>query len=99
VKVEYAFETARVRLYLPQFGETWFFVDHDTTVERFTNQIKQDDSFVKDVTLLVQNTQTGQFQELRDPAEKIYAHLVSHSDRKFYIKLNDNVHEIPTVGG
>ena len=99
MKVEYAFETARVRLYLPQFGETWFFVDHDTTVERFTNQIKEDDSFVKDVTLLVQNTQTGQFQELRDPTEKIYAHLVSHSDRKFYIKLNDNVHEIPTVGG
>jgi hypothetical protein len=59
VKVEYAFETARVRLYLPRYGETWFFVDHDTTVERFTDQIKQDDSFVKDVTLLVQNTQTG----------------------------------------
>jgi hypothetical protein len=26
-KVEYAFETARVRLYLPNWGETWFFVD------------------------------------------------------------------------
>jgi hypothetical protein len=99
VKVEYAFETARVRLYLPQYGETWFFVDHDTSVERFTSQIKQDDSFVKDVTLLVKNTQTGQFQELRDPAEKIYTHLVSHTDSKFYIKLNDNFHEIPTVGG
>ena len=35
VKVEYAFETARVRLYLPQLGETWFFVDRKTTLGQF----------------------------------------------------------------
>jgi hypothetical protein len=29
--VEYAFETARVKLYLPQFGETWYFVSKDKT--------------------------------------------------------------------
>jgi len=28
LKVEYAFETARVKLYLPLRGETWFYVDN-----------------------------------------------------------------------
>ena len=73
-------------------------MDRDTTLEKFISQIKMDDSFVKEVSILVANTQTGSYLELSDQNEEIYQHLVAHSNRKLYIKLNDNMHEIPTVG-
>ena len=98
VKVEYAFETARVKLYLPQYGETWFFVDKNTTIEEFRKQVQLDDSFVKDVKFYVKNPQTGGKSEINDQGDKLYGHLVGHEYRKLYIQLNDNIHAIPTVG-
>lgn len=38
VKVEFALETARVRLHLPFKGETWFFVDNKTTLKDFAER-------------------------------------------------------------
>jgi hypothetical protein len=35
LKVEYAFETARVKLYLPVRGETWFYIDSKQTLKDF----------------------------------------------------------------
>jgi hypothetical protein len=52
VKVEYAFETVRVRIYLPQWGETWFFIDKTTTLEDFLAQVKKEDSFLTNVAIL-----------------------------------------------
>ena len=49
VKVEYAFETARIRLYLPLKGETWFFVDNNVTLKGFQDQCKTEDSYLTDV--------------------------------------------------
>lgn len=44
VRVEYAFETARVRLYLPSNGETWFFIDQKTTMEEFVQACEKEDT-------------------------------------------------------
>lgn len=52
VKVEYAFETARVRVYLPSKGDTWFFIDETTTVEGFKEQIKKEDSLISTLYIL-----------------------------------------------
>jgi hypothetical protein len=52
VKVEYAFETVRVRIYLPQWGETWFFIDKSTTLEDFLGQVRKEDNFLTNVAIL-----------------------------------------------
>jgi hypothetical protein len=57
VKIEYAFETARLRIYLPSGGETWFFVDKNQTVKDFLNQCKSEDSYLKEINIVGKNHQ------------------------------------------
>ena len=52
MKVEYAFESARARLYLPSIGETWFFVDQRTSMKDFKEKLAQEDQHVKEVKFL-----------------------------------------------
>jgi hypothetical protein len=59
--------------------------------------VRTDDSFVKNVEFLTIDEKGA--QGAVKEGEKIYEQLVAHEHRKFYIKINDNVHEIPTVGG
>jgi hypothetical protein len=55
VKVEYAFESARARLYLPSIGETWFFVDQKTSMKEFKDKLILEDKHVKEVKFLDTN--------------------------------------------
>lgn len=61
--------------------------------------MQTDDNFVKTVSFFNHNPQTGVTNELKNEADEIYNHLVVHDYCKFYIRINDNIHEIPTVGG
>ena len=65
-KVEYAFETARVRLYLPNWGETWFFVDGQTTISNFKAQCKSEDNFVKDIRFFTKEINSESLVEVTD---------------------------------
>lgn len=55
LKVEYAFETARIRLYLPSKGETWFFVDDSLTLKDFKEQVKAEDKHATHIQILDAN--------------------------------------------
>lgn len=100
VKIEYAFETVRVRIYLPQWGETWFFIDKSTTVEEFLQQVKKEDDFLTTVSLWDSDQKTNEKKECKHNQKnlKIYDVLTSYDKVKHYIQLNDNFHLIPSVG-
>jgi hypothetical protein len=85
VKVEYAFETVRVRIYLPQWGETWFFIDKTTTLEDFLAQVKKEDSFLTNVAIL--EFKNGQKEACtHDPkTTKIYDLMTSHAKNMHYL--------------
>jgi hypothetical protein len=55
IKVEYAFETARVRLYLPSIGETWLFVDPQMSLKEFKDYCMAEDKNVLDLKFLDQD--------------------------------------------
>ena len=81
VKVEYAFETVRVRIYLPQWGETWFFIDRNTTVEEFLAQVRKEDQFLTEVGLWETDSKSSgkKVKCSHDPkTTKIYNLLTSH---------------------
>ena len=52
MKVEYAFESARARVYLPTFGETWFSVSQRMTTREFLDEIKSQDPHVEEVHIV-----------------------------------------------
>ena len=85
VKVEYAFETVRVRIYLPQWGETWFFIDKSTTLEDFLGQVRKEDNFLTNVAIL--EFKNGQKETCtHDPkTTKIYDLLTTHDKSKHYL--------------
>jgi len=97
VKVEYAFETARVRLYLPQWGETWFYLDRHTTIAQFKKQCLEEDSFVKTVDFQKASSD-GNHQAINDDETPLYNILTSQDKDQLFLKINDNVHLFPTVG-
>lgn len=79
VKVEYAFETARLRLYLPQQGDTWFFTDRATTLGDLKAQCKTEDTLVQEVKFLEE--QNGMVKEISDE-ENLYTRLTAHNHQK-----------------
>ena len=85
VKVEYAFETVRVRIYLPQWGETWFFIDKNTTLEDFLDQVNKEDKFLTNVAIM--EFKNGQKESCtHDPkTTKIYDLLTSHEKSIHYL--------------
>ncbi len=88
VKVEYAFETVRVRIYLPQWGETWFFIDKSTTVEDFLEQVRKEDDFLTSIALLESDFKNDSKKVpcAHDPKKTlIYDVLTSHQKIKHYL--------------
>lgn len=90
MKIEYAFETARVRLYLPTGGETWFFVDKKQTVQAFKEQCQSEDPYLKSINLLTHSN--GSYTELPNEVS-LYDLLTGESP--LYAQINDNIHEFP----
>ena len=92
MKVEFALETARVRLHLPFKGETWFFVDSKTTLKDFTERCLEEDALVKDLRILDERQQEFRNQE----AVSLYS-LLTIDKQQVYVKINDNLHAFPRV--
>jgi hypothetical protein len=88
VKVEYAFETARVRLYLPSKGETWFFIDSTTTVQSFKDQIMKEDALIENFDLL-----DGKREQIKGSSEDSLYSVISREDSaEIFIKINNHLH-------
>ena len=47
--MEYAFETARLKLFLPSKGDTWFFIDRNLTVTGFKHQCQKEDPSITEI--------------------------------------------------
>eukprot|EP00347_Sterkiella_histriomuscorum_P018926 403343635 len=92
IKVEYAFETARIRLYLPTKGETWFFIDNAITIKEFKNQCQAEDSFLTEVKLLDKNG-----KEFSNEETETFYNILAHGQAQIFIKLNDNIHQFPSA--
>lgn len=94
VKVEYAFETARVRVFLPEMGETWFFVDQRTTLKDFKQQCIDEDPRIQNLSFLAQDEQ-GNIREVKnEESHSLYSALMNPDKRStaFFIKVNENIH-------
>ena len=87
VKVEFAFENARIRLHLPQWGETWFFVDRATTLGQFKELCKAEDSRVSQVQFVGKSA-------LPD-TELLFEKLTKGAGEQIYIKINDDLQSFP----
>lgn len=92
VKVEYAFETARIRLHLPLKGETWFFLDQKVTLKDFKEQCQAEDSCVQDLKIL-----DGNKREFRNEEALSLYTLLTTDKQQIYIKLNENLNLFPGV--
>jgi hypothetical protein len=93
VKVEYAFETARVRLYLPSKGETWFFIDSQTTVQGFKDQIKKEDSLIENFDLL-----DGDRKQIKSNKEdSLYSVISGQDSAEIYVKINNHLHSVDSA--
>ena len=90
--MEYAFETARLRLYLPNRGETWFFIDQKMTLKDFKEHCISEDPLVKDVKFIDQDN-----KELRNEEALSLYSLLTTDKNQLSIKINDNVSRLPGV--
>ena len=92
IKVEYAFETARMRLFLPLRGETWFFIDQKMTLKDFKEQCQEEDSLVTDIKFL-----DSANKELRnEDALSLYSILTTDKNQ-LRVQINENVQQFTGV--
>lgn len=89
--VEYTWETARVRLYLPSMGETWFFVDDQTSVKEFTEQVVNEDKTITEFKVL-----DSQKKEITASEYSVFD-ILSTSHDQFYLQINNTLHTVEGV--
>lgn len=90
--MEYAFETARVRLYLPSMGETWLFVNPDMSLKEFKDNVKAEDKNVLSFTFLDSN-----HTEITNEEGQCLYTALTNPNKQIYVKINDNMHMFETV--
>ena len=57
--MEYAFETARMRIFLPSQGDTWFFIDDKMTMKEFKEECLAEDPKVRSVKFIDTNNKVA----------------------------------------
>lgn len=90
IKTQYLMQMARIKVQLPQEGDTWFFVRPNDTIENFRNEISSEDDQIKTVEVF-ESADGKARKELKESAS-LYETLKS-SQSRVILSLNGMEYE------
>ena len=91
MQLQYMVNMARVKINLPGRGDSWFFIDHEATVNDFTKTVKQEDPEISNLELVSGKPASDKSKTLAQ--NDLLFNVLEDRQAPIYLKLNDMLYK------
>ena len=95
MQLQYMVNMARVKINLPERGDSWFFIDQDATVKDFAKLVKQEDSKISNLEFVSGKPSEGNSKALAQ--NDLLFNVLQDRTTPTYLKLNDMLYKFDST--